>query len=478
MQPGREGTSPRLIALIVSCGMFMAQLDSTVVLVALPDMARAFSVRPVDISIGVTIYILAQAVLLPSSNWVADRFGGRTVFATALASFTIASILCGLSQSLPQFIAARVVQGLTAALMTPVARIVLLQATQKEDLISVMTITTVPMLVAPTIGPPIGGLITTYLSWRWIFFLNVPLGILGTLLVLRFIPHREERAPRPFDVVGFVLMGAAVAAVLSGLDQVSASGSDWRFGSMIAVAGVVLACMAIRHLRRHEHPLLSLETARIKTYFATTIGGGALIRLPARAVSFILPLLFQIEFGYSPVQAGFFLLAMNGGDLLLKVATTRTLRRFGFRNVILLAALAMLLAIAACAAFSARTPYWGIVAVLAVAGMARSLLFTAMSTLAFVDVPSPLVGSASVVWNVAQQVTNALGVTLAAIVLNVAATQAGDIAGHISLHNCRIALLVMAAIGALSILSFLRLPPNAGAAVSGHGKVESQHDAP
>lgn len=473
MQRGREGTSPRLIALLVSCGMFMAQLDSTVVLVALPDMARAFAVRPVDISVGVTIYILAQAVLLPSSNWVADRFGGRTVFAAALAGFTVASISCGLSQSLPQFIAARVLQGLAAALMTPVARIVLLQSTPKEDLISVMTITTVPMLIAPTVGPPVGGFVTTYLSWQWIFFLNVPLGILGTLLVLRFIPKRDERSRRPFDVVGFVLMGGAVAAVLSGLDQVSASGSDWRLGCVISIFGVVLAAAAVRHLRRHPHPLLSLETARIKTYFATTIGGGALIRLPARAVSFILPLLFQIEFGYSALQAGFLLLAMNGGDLLLKVATTRTLRRFGFRSVILLAAATMLAAIAACASFSAPTPYWVIAAVLAAAGMARSLLFTAMSTLAFVDVPQPLMGSASVLWNVAQQVTNALAVTLAAIVLNIAATQAGDIAGHIDLHNCRIALLAMAAIGALSILSFVRLPANAGATVSGHGKVES-----
>jgi EmrB/QacA subfamily drug resistance transporter len=450
--------------------MFMAQLDSTVVLVALPDMARAFLVRPVDLSIGVTIYILVQAVFLPSSSWIADRFGARTVFAGALAGFTVASVLCALSQSLPQFIAARVLQGLAAALMTPVARIVLLKSTEKKDLISVMTITTVPMLVAPTIGPPVGGFITTYLSWPWIFLLNVPLGLLGVVLALRLIPQVDERLARPFDFAGFVLMGGAVGALLSGLDQVSASGSDWRPGTIIAAAGVALGFIAVRHLRRHAHPLVSLDTARIRTYFATTIGGGALVRLPARALSFILPLLFQIEFGYSAVKAGFFMLVMNGGDLMLKTVTTRTLRQFGFRTVIVFASTAMIAAIAACASFSAQTPYWVIALVLAAAGMMRSLLFTAMGTLAFADVPTQLLGSASVLWNVTQQVTNALGVTLAAIVLNFAAAQMGEAAGLISLHNCRIAILVMAAMGALSMLSFIRLPSDAGAAISGHDK--------
>jgi len=446
----------------------MVQLDSSVVAIALPSMARAFAVRPVDLSIGITIYVLVQAVFLPSSRWIADRFGARSVFVAALAAFTAASVLCGLSRSLPQFVAARIAQGLAAALMTPVARVVLLQATPKEDLLRVMTITSVPMLIAPTIGPAVGGFITTYLSWPWIFLLNVPIGALGLVLTLRLLPHVGAKARQPFDLSGFLLLGGAVAAVLSGFDQVSESGSDWRIGSAICIAGAVLAYFAVRHLHRREHPLISLQPARIHTYFATTIGGGALIRLPVRSAAFILPLLFQIVLGYSALQAGLLLLAMNGGDLALKSLTSRTLRRFGFRRVILTSAGAMLVALAACAAFSSLTPGWIIVAVLAVAGMGRSLLFTAMSTLAFADVPESEFSSASVLWNVTQQATNALGVTLAAIALNAAAAHAGQATGHLTLHACRMALLLMAVIGAISLPSFLRLHPDAGAAVSGH----------
>jgi len=449
--------------------MFMAQLDSSVVLVALPDMARAFSVRPIDLSIGITIYILAQAVLLPSSSWIADRFGARSVFAFALAAFTASSMLCGLSRSLPEFIAARVLQGAAAALMTPVARLLLLQSTEKEDLIGVITISTVPMLVAPTLGPPVGGFIITYLSWPWIFFLNVPVGVAGIALALRFITQAHTRVRRPFDWSGFVLLGSAAAAALFGLDQLSSSAASWRLGVLLIAVGSGLGVLAVRHLHRHPHPVLSLAAARIRTYHVTTLGAGGLVRLPVRALPFILPLLFQVALGYSAVYSGFLLLAMNGGDLLLKTVTTRTLRRFGFRAVLIGSTALMMLAVATCAALSGWASYWIIFAVLAASGMARSLLFSGMSTLAFADVPHEELGSASVLWNLVLQVTSALGVSLAAILLNVVALALGEPRGHVSLHSCQIALLVMALIGAGAVPSFLRLPHDAGAAVSGHG---------
>ncbi len=458
----------RLIALIVAAAMFMAALDASVVVVAMPDMARTFAVRPVDLNIGITIYILAQALLLPSSSWVADRFGARRVFVLALAGFTTASILCGLSRTLPQFIVARILQGAAASFMTPIARIVLLKSTEKEDLVTVLTISTVPMLVAPTLGPPVGGFITTYFSWPWIFLLNVPVGIAGVLLVLRFIPPMRGAPRRPFDAVGFALLAASSGGVLFGLELVSASGGPWALGAGLALAGIACGAVAVRHLRRHPHPVLSLKAAGIPTFATTSLNGGILVRLPMRALPFVLPLLFEVVLGYSAVFSGLLLLAINGGDLLLKTAATRSLRRFGFRSVLIVSAAAMLLTILLCAVFSGATSYWVIFAVLGACGMSRSLLFTGMGTLAFADVPHEELGSATVLWNLVLQATSALGVSLAAILMNLTSWALGEPTGRVSLANCRVALIVMTLIGALSLISFARLPHQAGAAVSGH----------
>ncbi len=448
--------------------MFMAGLDASVVVVAMPAMAHTFDVRPVDLNIGVTIYILAQAVLLPASGWIADRFGARRVFALALAGFTAASILCGLSRTLPQFIVARILQGAAASLMTPIARIVLLKSTEKEDLVSVMTISTVPMLVAPTLGPPVGGLIVSYLSWPWIFLLNVPVGIAGVLLVLRFIPPLRAETRRPFDARGFALLAAASAALLTGLDLMSTSGGSWAAGGALAAGGAAAGALALRHLTRHPHPVLSLRAGRISTFAATSLNGGVLVRLPVRALPFVMPLLFEVVLGYSAFYSGLLLLAMNGGDLLLKAVAARTLRRFGFRSVLMSTTVLMLAGVAASVVLAAYASYWAIFALLGACGMARSLLFTGMSTLAFADVPHEELGSSTVLWNLVLQITNALGVSLAAILMNVTSLVLGEPPGHVTMHNCQVALIALVLLGALSLVPFARLSPDAGAHVSGH----------
>ena len=459
---------PRAVALIVACALFMAQLDSSVVLVALPAMAHSFAVRPIDLSIGITIYILAQAVLLPSSAWVAERFGARRTFVFALIGFTVASMLCGLSRTLAEFVAARTLQGVAAALMTPVARILLLESTEKEDLIGVMTISTVPMLVAPTLGPPVGGFITTYLSWPWIFLLNVPIGIVGVALVMRFIAPPVTRVRRPFDVAGFVLLAAATTGMLFGLDELSTSSVHWRLGGALTLLGVCCGWLAIKHLRRDAHPLISLEGLHVQSFRATTLTGGTLARLPMRALPFVLPLVFQVALGYSAVAVGFLLLAMNGGDLMLKTLVTRSLRRFGFRRVLLWSTAVMTATVAAAALLCISGSYLMMLVILVASGMARSLLFSSLSTLAFADVPRSELGSASVLWNLAVQMTSAFGVSLAAICMNVIAVLAREPVGHVSLRNGVGTLLVMALIGATSLFSFARLPRDAGARLSGH----------
>jgi len=461
--------SPRLIALIVACAMFMAQLDSTVVATALPQMATSFGVAPVNLSIGITVYILAQAALLPASSWLADRFGGRTVFALSIAGFTLASLVCGLCETLPQFIAARAVQGLTAALMTPVGRLVLLQSTDRADLIRVMNISTVPMLVAPTIGPALGGFITTYLSWHWIFFLNLPIGVAGVMLVLRYIPALKSGVRRPFDGLGFTLMAVGVSALLYGLDRIANAGADsWAAPAALAILGFGLLALAFAHAKRAEFPLISLPALKLPSYAVASVGAGALIRVPVRALPFILVLMLQVVHGMTAFHAGLLLLAVNGGDLLLKAVTSQTLRRYGFRTVLIASGVLTVAPIMACALFIPGTPDWAIFLVLIASGAGRSFLFTGMSTLAFADVPSEETGGASVLWYLGQQVTMALGISLAAILMNLGGWATGAPPGVPTLIACQIAFVGMGLIGFISVVMFRRIAPDAGAAVSGH----------
>jgi EmrB/QacA subfamily drug resistance transporter len=462
-------TSPRLLALIVACSMFMAQLDSSIVVTALPQMARSFHVHPADLSITLTVYLLVQAVFLPSSSWIADRFGARDVFAAAIVVFTLASMLCGISQTLPEFVAARVLQAIAAALMTPVGRVVLLRSTDRRDMVRVLSISTAAMLIAPTIGPPLGGFITTYLAWPWVFFVNAPIGLVGVALVLRFIPNLLSAERRPFDAMGFVLLAVSLGCLLYGLDRISAaSGPGWLASAALVGLGLAVGAWSVRHALTTPHPLVPLWPLKIPSFAITSIGGGALARLPVRAAPFILPLMFQVGMGMTAFRSGLLLLGMSAGDLVLKTLTGRTLRRFGFRTALMVGATIMSLAIAACAGFGVATPVWLIFLVLLGCGMARSITFTGMSTLIYADVPREQVGGATVLWNVTQQVTNALGISLAAILLNLSSAFQGGARGGLSVWDCRFALLVMAGTGLLSVLSFARLPRDAGAELSGH----------
>jgi EmrB/QacA subfamily drug resistance transporter len=460
--------APRLTALIVASASFMASLDQTVIATALPQMARSFHLPPVDLSLGITIYILVMAAFLPLSTWVADRFGTRTVFAAAIAGFALASALCGLSQNLPQFVGARVLQALAATLMTPVGNLVLLRSTEKKDLVSAIAISTTPALVAPVIGPAVGGFIVTFLAWPWIFFLNIPIAAAGVALAIRFVPNVKAEAPRPFDWTGFITTGLSLAMVIYGLDRISAAGSNRILSGAMVAAGFGLGVVAIRHSLRAPHPLIVLKSLKIQTFATTSLTGGTLVRTPFRALGFILPLMFQVGLGMSAFKSGLLLLGYNGGDLLLKSVANQTLRRFGFRRSLVVTAALTALATASWTLFGPSTPYWAIFAVLVLSGMARSILMTGLVSLTFADVPHEDIGGATVLSNVLTQTTGALAIAVAAIILNLSAAARGAPEGHLAQFDCRIALAVMAVIGLSSLPSFLRLPPDAGAEVSGH----------
>ena len=461
--PARQA---RRVALIVAVAFFMQLLDSTIISTSLPQMGQSFGVPAVAMSIGITVYMLTMAVFVPLSGWLADRFGARNIFLIAIALFTLASIACGVSENLTQFVAARAVQGLGSALMTPVGRILVLRNASKSELLNATALITWPALFAPVVGPVLGGFITTYLSWHWNFFINIPLGLAGLALVARFIPGDREAETRPLDWPGFLLTSIGLAALLYGLERIAHPEDGILPTVVLLAAGILVGWLAIRHLRRAPHPLLDLSSFRVLTFAISTLAAGTIFRVAINATPFLLPLLFQLGFGLSPVDAGMMILAYFLGNLGMKAVTTPTLRRFGFRSVLVINGVIASLAIMACAGISPQTPQVLVVVLMLIAGLSRSMQFTALNTLAFADIVAVQRSSAATLSSMLQQVAMLFGVAVAAAILNL--SQIARSRPVLDLVDFRIAFLIIGAIGLFASFRFLVLPPTAGAEVSGH----------
>jgi EmrB/QacA subfamily drug resistance transporter len=458
----------RGVAWLVAGAFFMEMLDATVITTALPQMAQSFGVRPADMSVGMSAYLLALAVFIPISGWVADRYGSRRVFGGALALFTLASILCGMSQTLGQFTAARVLQGLGGAMMVPVGRLAVLRATEKKDLVKAIAIITWPGLAAPVIGPLVGGIITTYISWHWIFFLNVPLGVVALLLTLKLV-HGGPGGRRPFDGLGFVLTGVGCSLLMYVMDLCGElTVSLPRIAGLLVLALAAL-WLSVRHLRRTPHPLVDLSPMRYPT-FAVTMYGGSMFRIAIGSAPFLLPLMFQVGFGMTPVQAGSLMLAMFAGNLAIKPATGWFMRRCGFRRVLLGNGLLVTVGFAMCALLSASTPYWLASTLLFFCGVCRSMQFTALNTLAFADVPPSSMTGATTLFSACQQLNAGIGIAFGAIALRAAEWLGGAAQTAAQPIHFKLALVMSAVLAGLALLDSMRLPATAGAAISGHRK--------
>jgi EmrB/QacA subfamily drug resistance transporter len=455
------------IAALVAAAFFMENLDSTVIVTALPRMARSFGTDAVGLNIGVTAYTLSLAVFIPFSGWMADRFGARRVFAAAIAIFTGASVLCGFSQGQWSFTACRVLQGTGGAMMMPVGRLVMLRATEKRDLVRLITFVTLSGLVAPVLGPPIGGAITAYLNWRWIFFLNVPLGLIGIWCALTLISRDRASSARRFDLPGFLLCGSTCVSSTYGLELLGRVPTPWAVMAVCIGVGLLLGALTLRHLRRAEQPLFDLAALRVPTY-AVTLRGGSLFRVSVTVVPFLLPLMLQLGFGLDPFTSGLLVLVLFAGSLGMKTVTTRTLRRYGFRRVLLVNGALTTLTVLGCAALTPATPYAVMVVVLFAGGLTRSLQFSALNSLAFADVPPDQMSDANTLANVAQQVTLGLGIAAAAAALRLAELLHRDVAATPTLADFRTAIVIAAVMTAVSSLDALTLSPAAGSLVSGH----------
>jgi EmrB/QacA subfamily drug resistance transporter len=473
--PLMPGFLPRhaLIPLIVACALFMENLDSTVLSTALPAIAVSLGENPVRLNLAITSYLFSLAVFIPISGWVADRFGARRVFRAAILVFTLGSVLCGISQSLPELVLARIFQGLGGAMMVPVGRLVLLRSVAKSDLVSAMTYLTVPALIGPVIGPPLGGFITTYLSWRWVFFINLPIGLLGMVLATLFIGDIREERPPPLDVAGFLLTGIGLMCIVVGFESL---------GRGILAPGAVLGLFAlgavslavyVHHFRRQRHPALDLSLLRIQT-FRTSIIGGFMFRIGIGAVPFLLPLMLQLGFGMTPFHSGLLTFAGAAGALLMKTTAGPILRRVGFRRVLLFNAILSGAILASYGLFRPDTPGWVILALLLVGGYFRSLQFTSVNALAYADIARQRMSQATSFASMSQQLSLSVGVGTGALLLHLTVAAHGG--GSIGAADFLPAFLVVGLIAGISCLVHLPLAPDAGAEVSGQRRREPAVD--
>ncbi len=453
-----------LVPFVVACAMFMQNLDSTVIATALPTIARSLGESPLRLNVAITCYLLSLAVFIPISGWTADRFGARRVFSLAIIVFTLGSVGCGISNSLSALVGARILQGVGGALMVPVGRLVLLRTVSKSDLVRAMSFVSVPALIGPVLGPPVGGFIVTYASWRWIFFINIPIGILGIILVNLLVGDLKETGRRPFDLSGFALTGIGLATLAFGFENVG-RGTLPSIGviALLSVGGVCLA-FYVRHAYRVSHPIIDLGLLKIPTYAMASIGG-FLFRMGLGALPFLLPLMLQVGFGLSALNSGMLTFASAAGAMLMKTTAVRVLRTLGFRVVLVGDAVISAAFLFGYSLFRPSTPHLVIFFALLAGGFFRSLQMTSINTLSYADVPPAMLSRATSLTGMAQQLSQTAGVATAALMLHTVLTlRGGTTLAAVDFYPVFVGV---AMISLLSVPFFLKMSPDAGAEVSG-----------
>jgi len=453
-----------LVPLIVGAAQFMHQFDGAVIATALPSMAASLDEDPIRLNLAITSYLLALAVFVPVSGWMADKFGAKRVFISAIVVFTASSVLCGLAHSLPELVLYRTLQGMGGAMMTPVGRVIVVKSVPKLQLVQAMNYITVPAVLGPLLGPSVGGFIVTYFSWPWIFFINLPIGLAGILLVRAFIPDIREEKVLPLDLRGSALIGLAVAGLVFGFEAI---GRDVVPASIVLAAigaGLIFGALYLIHARRTVDPIIDLHLLRIQT-FAASIWGGGLFYLGTTSSVFLLAFLLQLGFGFSAFQAGLMTLANATGSLAMRFAFRSLLQPLGFRRLLIGNALVTGSYLLGCGFFRITTPYPVIVLALLIGGFSRSVQFTAVQSLGYAEIPAAVFSRATSFLAMAQQLAQSFGVGLVALVVHLSLTWHDRVAivpADIGLGYFTIGFLVL-----MSTVIFYRLPAEAGAELSG-----------
>jgi EmrB/QacA subfamily drug resistance transporter len=455
--------STRLVSIAVASALLMEFIDSTALSTALPTLSRAFAVDPIHLKLALTSYILALAVFTPASGWAAERFGARRVFLSAMVVFLLGSALCGLSRSLEALVASRIIQGIGGAMMTPVARLIVVGASPKARLLAAMGWFTMPALIGPLIGPPIAGLVLSVADWPWIFYINLPVGLLGMIAVMRFVPRSQpNREIGRFDTPGFILS----ALTVSGLVAVAETAGVNLLPPLVQVTLLAVSLLCgwtyLRIYRRTGRPILNLSLLRYPTYRASLLGG-TLVRLGIGATPFLMPLLLQVALGWTPLRASLVTIATGFGILIARPFGAALLRRVGFRTSLALFVVLTAILTTAPALFRNSTPVWLMMTILTLAGFCRSNQFIAANTIAYADVPETSTAAASTLAAVTQQVGLALGISFGGVMLHLARGHGGALTPD----RFTVPFLAIGVVTLLALPVYLSLDKDAGSAISG-----------
>jgi EmrB/QacA subfamily drug resistance transporter len=451
----------------------MEQLDSTILATALPTMARSFGVSPLDMSVALTGYLLSLAVFIPMSGWIADRFGARNVFCAAIAIFMAGSLMCAQAPNLAFLVVARILQGLGGAMMVPVGRLVILKTVPRAQFVSAMAWVMVPALIGPVLGPMVGGAIVTYFDWRWIFYINLPLGLIGILLASRHIENVREEQRRPFDGLGLLFSGVSLGSLLFAFETGGRGEASPATALGLLAVGIVSGALYIRHARRHAAPILDLTLMRLQTFRLSVVAGG-LARISAGAMPFLLPLMMQLGFGMSAVHSGLVTFISAAGAMAMKASAGPILRRFGFRNTLIWNSVLASCFLAIYAAFRPDWPLLAIYALLLIGGFSQSLQFTAYNTIAYADVERERMSAATSFYTTMQQMMLSLGICVSASVLNLSVAISGREMPVMADFSA--AFLTVTSIALLAAFVCARLPRDAGDDLAGRAtRAETGH---
>ncbi len=452
----------RIVIALVAVAFFMEYIDSTALVTALPQMAANFGVESGRMSVGITAYMVSLAVFIPVSGWAADRYGTRSLFAYAVLGFIGASVLCSLCHSLTQFAIVRFAQGIAGAMMVPVGRLAVLKNCDKRDLVNAIAWITTPGLIAPVVGPPVGGFLATYLSWRWIFFLNIPIGLLVFALAIQYIPKQPANKLRgKLDVSDFLLNALSLSGLMYSLELLGSNDADFARALALLLACFLLFALSVRHSLHSRSPLIDYSVMSVPTY-SVTITYGMLSMMVIGATPFLLPLLFQEGLHFNAFHSGLLLLSLMLGNLITKPFTVWMMHRWRIKHILFFNALLLSLSTAACALFNAAFPVFAIIGVLFLMGSFRSVQLSTLHTVAYADVPQQKMSSANTLYSTALQLASSLGVGLGALALRCAASAS---ATPYALENYQRSFVLIAAVGLVALIGYGGMSPDAGTAI-------------